>query len=121
MVAKAGAGPFPVNHKELNVENLAKAVETLLAPTTKAAAIRIAETMRTENGVSQAVQSFHHHLPRETLTCDLLPGEVAAWTYEAKRLSKKDRKRFKNGLRLSPRALSVLSNRQRLDLTKVQL
>jgi hypothetical protein len=51
----------------------------------------------------------------------LLPGEVAAWMYDAKRLSKADRKKHKNGLRLSPRALSVLSNRQKVDLTKVQL
>ncbi|KAH8883716.1 UDP-Glycosyltransferase/glycogen phosphorylase [Thozetella sp. PMI_491] len=121
MVAKAGAGPFPISHKELDVDNLVNAIQTLLAPATKAAVARIAETMRAENGVSRAVQSFHHQLPRGTLTCDLLPGEVAAWSYDAKRLNKKDRKRFKNGLRLSPRALSVLSNRQRLDLTKVQL
>lgn len=121
MVAKAGAGPFPVSHKELDLETLTKAIDMLLAPATKAAAVRIAETMRTENGVAQAVQSFHHHLPRETLTCDLLPGEAAAWTYDAKRLSKSDRKRFKDGLKLSPRALSVLSNRQKLDLAKVQL
>ncbi|KAG9499326.1 hypothetical protein J7337_010146 [Fusarium musae] len=117
----AGAGPFPIRHKELDIDNLTKAIETLLAPNTKTAALRISETMRTENGVAQAVQSFHHHLPRDTLTCDLLPGEAAAWTYDAKRLDKKDRKRFKNGLRLSPRALSVLSNRQKIDLTKMQL
>ncbi|EXK27256.1 hypothetical protein FOMG_16318 [Fusarium oxysporum f. sp. melonis 26406] len=121
MVAKAGAGPFPIRHKELNVDNLTNAIETLLAPATKTAAIRISETMQTEHGVAQAVQSFHHHLPRDTLTCDLLPGEVAAWMYDAKRLSKADRKKHKNGLRLSPRALSVLSNRQKVDLTKVQL
>lgn len=88
MVAKAGAGPFPIRHKELDIDNLTKAIETLLAPTTKTAALRISETMRTENGVAQAVQSFHHHLPRDTLTCDLLPGEAAAWTYDAKRLEK---------------------------------
>ena len=119
MVAKAGAGPFPVSHKELDLATLTKAIEMLLAPATKAAAVRIAETMRTENGVAQAVQSFHHHLP--TLTGDLLPGEAAAWTYDSKRLSKSDRKRFKDGLKLSPRALSVLSNRQKLDLAKVHL
>lgn len=120
-MARAGAGPSPISHKELNLKNLAKAIETLLAPSTKAAAVRIAETMRTENGVSRAVESFHRHLPRGTLTCDLLPGRAAAWTYDAKYLSKKDRKNFENGLRLSPRALSVLSKRQRLDLTNVQL
>ncbi|KAF5671692.1 glycosyltransferase family 1 [Fusarium heterosporum] len=121
MVAKAGAGPFPIRHKELTVENFTNAIQTLLASATKTAAVRISETMRTENGVAQAVQSFHHHLPRDSLTCDLLPGEGAAWTYDAKRLSKTDRKRHKNGLRLSPRALSVLSSRQKVDLTKVQL
>ncbi|KAM0413203.1 hypothetical protein ACHAPD_008290 [Fusarium lateritium] len=121
MVAKAGAGPFPIRHKELNLDNLTNAMETLLAPATKTAAIRISETMRNERGVTQAVQSFHRHLPRDTLTCDLLPGEVAAWMYDTKRLNKADRKKHKNGLRLSPRALSVLSNRQKVDLTKVQL
>ncbi|PNP73834.1 hypothetical protein FNYG_12793 [Fusarium nygamai] len=121
MVAKAGAGPFPIRHKELDIDNLTKSIETLLAPATKTAALRISEAMRTENGVAQAVQSFHHHLPRDTLMCDLLPGKAAAWIYDAKRLNKKDRKRFKNGLRLSPRALSVLSNRQKIDLTKMRL
>ncbi|KAF5597576.1 glycosyltransferase family 1 [Fusarium subglutinans] len=121
MVAKAGAGPFPIRHKELEIDSLTKAIETLVAPATKTAALRISQTMRTENGVAQAVQSFHHHLPRDTLTCDLLPSEAAAWIYDAKRLDKKTRKRFKNGLRLSPRALSVLSNRQKIDLTKMQL
>ncbi|KAF5549096.1 glycosyltransferase family 1 [Fusarium mexicanum] len=35
MVAKAGAGSFPIRHKELAIDNLTNAIETLLAPATK--------------------------------------------------------------------------------------
>lgn len=121
MVAAAGAGPRPVHHKQLDKENLTAAIQKLIAPATRDAAKRISETMETENGVKRAVQSFHQHLPKEMLTCDLLPGEPAAWAFDAKSLRAKDKKRFKRGLRISSRALSVLSQHQKLDLTKVRL
>lgn len=121
MVAAAGAGPRPINHRQLDEENLTAAIQRLISPATGDAARRISDSMRTENGVKHAVQSFHQHLPKETLVCDLLPGEPATWTYDAKFLKKKHRKRFKKGLRISSRALSVLSQKQVLDLTKLRL
>lgn len=121
MVAAAGAGPRPVNHKLLNEANVTAGIQKLMAPATRDAAVRISNTMRTENGVKRAVQSFHQHLPKDRLVCDLLPGEPAAWFYDARYLKKKVRKRFSKGLRLSARALSVLSQQQRLNLTKMQL
>lgn len=77
--------------------------------------------MKTESGVKHAMQSFHQHLPQEGLTCDLLPGEAATWTFDAKFLPKKRKKKFRNGLKLSSRALSVLSHHQMLDLAMVRL
>ncbi|KAH8776655.1 glycosyltransferase family 1 protein [Diaporthe sp. PMI_573] len=111
MVAAAGAGPRPINHRQLDEENLTAAIQRLISPATGDAARRISDSMRTENGVKHAVQSFHQHLPKETLVCDLLPGEPATWTYDAKFLKKKHRKRFKKGLRISSRALKIDNRR----------
>jgi sterol 3beta-glucosyltransferase len=69
MVASAGAGPKPINHKTLTSDNLT-------------AAGKIAQKMRVEDGVREAVASFHHNLPVHALTCDLVPGEVACWYYK---------------------------------------
>lgn len=77
MVAAAGAGPRPINHKTLNEENFTAAIRFLLYPTTKRAAESISNKMHSENGVKRAVASFHDNLPDQGLSCDLLPQEYA--------------------------------------------
>jgi hypothetical protein len=82
MVASAGAGPKPINHKTLTSDNLAEAIRVCLSPEALTAAGKIAQKMRVEDGVREAVASFHHNLPVHALTCDLVPGEVACWYYK---------------------------------------
>ena len=82
MIAKAGAGPIPIPHKLLSSQNLADAIQLLLAPETKQAAQRISSQMASEQGVQAAVQSFHANLPFEAIPCHILHDQPAAWLYK---------------------------------------
>ncbi|KAH8734160.1 hypothetical protein BGZ61DRAFT_566508 [Ilyonectria robusta] len=81
MVANAGAGPSPINHKELTAENLSQAIQYCLSHKAAEAAASIAARMRAEVGVRAAVQSFHRQLPLERIPCDLIKSEPAVWLY----------------------------------------
>lgn len=81
MVAKAGAGPEPIPHAELTVENLGQAIRYCLSQQAAEAAVSIAEQMKSEAGVRAAARSFHRQLPLELMRCDLIPTEPAVWTY----------------------------------------
>ncbi|KAJ7678184.1 hypothetical protein DFH06DRAFT_567895 [Mycena polygramma] len=98
MVAAAGAGPKPVHHKALDVQNLAEAITFCLTPEAAAAARTIANKMRGESGVKDAVASFHANLPLAGLQCDILPDRPAAWSIE----------KGKGKMRLSKLAAEVL-------------
>ncbi|KAL0935968.1 sterol glucosyltransferase [Colletotrichum truncatum] len=98
MVAIAGAGPKPIPHKQLNVENLADAIQFCLTPEALTAAGELAAKMKTENGVATAAQSFHANLPLEALPCDIFPDQPATWEY----------KRSKKHLKLSKKAAGIL-------------
>ena len=80
MVAAAGAGPNPIPFKQLNVGNLADALRFCLSEEASAAARTIAERMKNESGVRRAVTSFHANLPLQTMRCDIMPSQPAAWT-----------------------------------------
>ena len=84
MVAAAGAGASPIPHKQLNTENLAKAIEFCLTPEANAAAQRMADQMRVENGVKTAVASFHNNLPLDQMRCNVLPHRAASWVFKKK-------------------------------------
>ncbi|KAM5341552.1 hypothetical protein ACJ41O_014583 [Fusarium nematophilum] len=81
MVANARAGPNPISHAELAVDNLSNAIRYCLSQEAAAAAASIAARMASEVGVRAAAQSFHRQLPLERIPCDLVPGEPAAWLY----------------------------------------
>lgn len=80
MVAAAGAGPTPIPHKTLNVENLTAALQLCQEEATRVAAAKIASQMAEEDGVQSAVLSFLNHLPTEKMQCDFLPDQPASWT-----------------------------------------
>ncbi|KFA52308.1 hypothetical protein S40293_00619 [Stachybotrys chartarum IBT 40293] len=106
MVAAAGAGPAPIPHKSLDVDRLVEAIRYCLTPQATRAAEGIARKMRSESGVKQAVASFHANLPRETLECDIVKGQPAAWIYS----------RGRTHLKLSKVATEVLSSHLKIDL-----
>lgn len=104
MVHAAGAGPMPIPHKMLNSQNLAQAIRDCLTPGALAAARGMAEKMRQENGVRQAVDSFHANLPLDKMRCDIIPALPAAWSY----------KMGSQNLKLSKAAAEVLTDSRRV-------
>jgi hypothetical protein len=79
MVAAAGAGPEPIPYNSLTAEKLADAIAYCLTPHAAIVAQSIADKINRETGVTAAVDSFHAHLPRQQMACDLLQGETAVW------------------------------------------
>lgn len=105
MVAKAGAGPKPIPHASLNLEDLAAAIQFCLTPQAAAAAQEISFKMQAESGVTAAVDSFHRHLPLNRMRCSVMPDQAAVWTY----------KRGKQRLALSKTAVNILIEHDRID------
>ena len=81
MIASASAGPEPIPYKGLNSRNLADAIAFCLTPEAANAAKDIAQRMRNEHGVRQAVASFHRQLPRDRMGCEIVPQRSATWLY----------------------------------------
>ncbi|KAF7359127.1 Sterol 3-beta-glucosyltransferase UGT80A2 [Mycena sanguinolenta] len=79
MIHKAGAGPEPIPHKKLNVENLRGGLKFVVSPAAKNAAKRLAELINREDGVRGGVDSFYRHLPLLNMRCDLDPSRLAVW------------------------------------------
>lgn len=110
MVSKAGAGPDPIPHAELNTENLAKAMQFCLTPEATAAAHEISVRMQHETGVATAVNSFHRNLPLDRMRCAIMPNQPAVWEY----------KKGKNALSLSKVAVNILIENNKIDVNKIQ-
>lgn len=85
MVANAGAGPDPLSPRYMTVDTLAESIRFLMKKETSLAAEVLAERMDREQGVQAAVNSFHRHLPLETMQCDLIPDQPAVWTVKSGR------------------------------------
>lgn len=111
MIAAAGAGPQPLNHKSLNEENLAEAIRYCLTPEAVSAAAVISQKMKEENGVDTAAQSFNRHLPVDAMRCDLLPDEAAVWIYDKQN----------HHLKLSNKAAFFLTEHQKIDPKHLKL
>lgn len=109
MVAASGAGPKPIPHKKLDIQNLAEAIQFCLTPEAATAAAEIAARMKSESGVTTAVRSFHANLPLESLRCDILSDQPAVWVA----------KRGKKRIRLSKKAAGVLFQHLKVDQKKL--
>lgn len=79
MVAKAGAGPTPIPHKQLTAEKLAAAITEALKPESLERAKELAEKISEEKGTDAGAQSFHQMLNVDKLRCSLLPDRAAVW------------------------------------------
>lgn len=111
MVAAAGAGPEPIPQKSLTVEKLAEAIRFCLTQGATEAAATIAAKMQSESGVKAAVASFHGHLPREDLECDIIQGQPAVWSCLRKR----------HRLKLSKMAAEILSSHLKVDVGSLEM
>jgi hypothetical protein len=84
MVATAGAGPKPIPKKDISVERLTAAIRFCLTPEALAAARRLAASIGAEDGVRQAVRSFHEHILSYNIRCDVFPDRPATWAYKSR-------------------------------------
>ncbi|GAB7351714.1 hypothetical protein MBLNU459_g2302t2 [Dothideomycetes sp. NU459] len=109
MVAKAGAGPDPIPHKELTADNLADAIMTALKPESLERAKELSESISHEKGSETGAQSFHQFLDLDKMRCTLAPSRAAVW-----RLKRTD-------VRLSALAATVLGNAGVLDFKDLKL
>ncbi|CAE6526300.1 unnamed protein product [Rhizoctonia solani] len=90
--------------QQLTTPALVDAIKSALSDETKAAARRVGELIRNEDGVKNGMDSFHKHLP-----CDLDPRKVATWYSRSHKL------------RLSAFAAQVLAEKGLLDVNKLEL
>ncbi|KAJ4113409.1 hypothetical protein NW765_011008 [Fusarium oxysporum] len=110
MVASAGAGPEPIPQKAITVGRLVEAIEFCSTPQAAEAAASIASKMQSENGVKQAVASFHKHLRPHVVECDIIKGLPAVWEYSRRR----------NTIKLSKLAADILMTHLKIDGNKLK-
>ncbi|KAF4436600.1 Sterol 3-beta-glucosyltransferase UGT80B1, partial [Fusarium albosuccineum] len=84
MVAAAGAGPPPIPYRSLSPSKLAESIKFCLKLEAQIAAQDMSRTMARENGVENAVRSFHANLPLSSLPCDILSDRPAVFQYRYK-------------------------------------
>ncbi|KAF2091156.1 glycosyltransferase family 1 protein [Saccharata proteae CBS 121410] len=109
MVARAGAGPDPIPHKQLNSENLAEAIQEALKPTSQDRAKELSAKIAAERGTDEGALYFHQHLKVDELRCSLLPDHVAVWRVK------------RTQIRLSAVAAVVLANEGILSFSDLKL
>jgi hypothetical protein len=109
MVARAGAGPLPIPHRQLTADKLAAAILEALKPETLEKAKELGAKIKEEKGSEQGGKSFHDMLDVDNLRCSLSPSRVAVWQV----------KRTKT--RLSALAAAVLADQGLLDFADLQL
>jgi sterol 3beta-glucosyltransferase len=61
-VQEKGVGPAPIPVKHFDLEKLVSAIEFMLDPAVKEAALELAKGMEKEDGIQGAVNAFHKHL-----------------------------------------------------------
>jgi UDP:flavonoid glycosyltransferase YjiC (YdhE family) len=109
MVAKAGAGPDPINHKDLTADNLAEAINKALEPATRERAQDLANSISHEDGTESGAQSFHQFLEVDKMRCSIAPSKAAVW-----RLKRTE-------VRLSALAATTLATEGLLDFKDLKL
>ncbi|TKA33339.1 hypothetical protein B0A50_00892 [Salinomyces thailandicus] len=109
MVARAGAGPDPIPHKQLTAEKLSEAIQFCLKPESQHRAQELADKIATEKGSDLGAQSFHQMLEVDTLRCNLAPSRAAVWRLK------------RTQVRLSAMAACTLANEGLLDFNELKL
>uniref|UniRef100_A0A1D1Z4J3 Sterol 3-beta-glucosyltransferase n=1 Tax=Anthurium amnicola TaxID=1678845 RepID=A0A1D1Z4J3_9ARAE len=82
-IHEKGLGPSPIPISQLNVEHLSNAIRFMLAPEVKLRVMELANMIVNEDGVRDAVDAFHRHLPPELPiphpTLDAQPMDPFEW------------------------------------------
>ncbi|KAI8931389.1 hypothetical protein NX059_011721 [Plenodomus lindquistii] len=79
MIAKAGAGPFPVPFKQMTSQSLAESITFALKDDVKVAVQRMGESIAEEDGAADTVRDFEQRLDLDAMRCDLCPERLAVW------------------------------------------
>ena len=103
VVARAGAGPDPIPHKQLTAGKLADAITFCLRPESLDRAKELASKIAAEQGSDVGAQSFHQYLEVDRLRCALAPSRSATWRIK------------RTQVRLSAFAACTLANAGLLD------
>jgi len=109
MIQKAGAGPKPIPHKKLTVDNLSDAIKYAISHEAKEAARKMSQDILNDNGVQNGAQSFYRHLPLLNMRCELDPFRLAVWWST------------RHCLKLSAFAAQTLANAGLIDVTELEL
>ncbi|OCK75557.1 glycosyltransferase family 1 protein [Lepidopterella palustris CBS 459.81] len=109
MVARAGAGPDPIPHKQLTADKLADAINYCLKPESLERAKELASKIAAERGSDIGAQSFHQYLEADRLRCTLAPSRPAAWRIK------------RTQVRVSAFAACTLANANLLDFHDLKL
>ncbi|KAK5941179.1 hypothetical protein PMZ80_006456 [Knufia obscura] len=109
MVARAGAGPEPIPHKQLTADKLADAINFCLKPESLECAKELASKIAAERGSDMGAQLFHQHLEADRLRCTLAPSRPATWRIK------------RTQVRLSAFAACTLANAKFLDFHELKL
>ncbi|KAL4888477.1 hypothetical protein BDV59DRAFT_211085 [Aspergillus ambiguus] len=109
MIARAGAGPSPIPHKQLTADKLAEAINFCLTPRCLERVRELASKIAAERGSDTGAQSFHQFLNPDRLRCTLAPSRPAAWRVR------------RTKVKLSAFAACTLTNAGLLDFDDLKL
>lgn len=109
MIHRAHAGPKPIPHKLLTVENLSAAISFCQNETVLTSARSMASQINNEDGPAVGARHFHSFLGLEKLRCSIDRNSVAAWRV----------KRTK--IRLSVKNAAILNDRGLLRYEDLKL
>lgn len=109
MVARAGAGPDPIPHKQLTADKLADAINFCLRPESLERAKELASKIAAERGTDMGALSFHQSLEVDRLRCTLAPSRAAVWRIK------------RTQVRLSAFAACTLANANLVDFHDLKL
>ena len=109
MVARAGAGPYPVPYKQLTSDSLAAAITEALKPESKEKAQNMSKQIEKEKGTENGAVSFHQMLKVDKLRCSVCPSRAAVWRVKRTKVL------------LSGLAATVLGNEGLLDFGDLKL
>ncbi|KAL8899916.1 MAG: hypothetical protein Q9207_005949 [Kuettlingeria erythrocarpa] len=109
MVAKAGAGPWPIPYKQLTSEKLAAAISEALQPEALQRAQNLGISISHECGTDRGAEDFQQKLHVDSLRCSLAPSRAAVWRVK------------RTNIRLSSFAATVLGAEGLLDFGNLKL
>ncbi|KAL8737175.1 MAG: hypothetical protein Q9181_001964 [Wetmoreana brouardii] len=109
MVAKAGAGPWPLPYKQLTADKLAAAILGALQPNALRRAQELGVSIGKESGADVGARDFQDKLDIDSLRCSVAPNRAAAWRVK------------RTNIRLSAFAATVLGQEGLLDLSNLKL